>query len=89
LVLVFFFSPSPFAFCFALLTRLLSLKKGHNPTYSIKILVQSVVAAPRHRSLGSLSCNQKARNWSQFPSLCREEEEEEEDNDDDENIQWG
>ncbi len=89
LVLVFFFS-LPVCFCFALLTRLLSLKKGHNPTYSIKILVQSVVAAPRHRSLGSLSCNQKARNWSQFPSLCREEEEQQQqDDDDDENIQWG
>jgi hypothetical protein len=81
----YFFLPSPFAF--ALLTRLLSLKKGHNPTYSIKLLVQSVVAAPRDRSLGSLSCNQKARKWSQFPSRRREDEEG--DDDDDENIQWG
>jgi hypothetical protein len=63
----FFPPPLPVCFCFALLTRLLSLKKGHNPTYSIKLLVQSVVAVPRDRSLGSLSCNPKARNWSQFP----------------------
>jgi hypothetical protein len=53
--ILFFFLPV--CFCLALLTRLLSLKKGHNPTYSIKLLVQSVVAVPRHRSLGSLSCN--------------------------------